>query len=128
MSRLVIRALRCVEETDEIGTDDVYMALFRGSFTLPPTILVKGGKGSPWSDMESGSLRTVDMVLDDNYHKENVYVAALIEQDKGLDLADGSMWAAATEFWVNNWTRSTLRRRLRSLRLRSSAGRAFVTS
>ncbi len=103
MSTLKIRALRCVEETDEWGPDDVYMGLFRGSFTLPPDLKVVGGKGTKWANMSSGDLRIEDMTLETNYHPENVYVATLIEQDSGKDLAEGANWAGALEYWANHW-------------------------
>ena len=105
MAKLVIRALRCVEETDEIGSDDVYMAIFRGSFTLPPNVKVVGGKGTMWADMTSGKLVTKDMVIEDTYQQGNVYVAALIEQDVNKDLLVGNALAKVTEFWANNWTK-----------------------
>jgi len=111
MSKLVIRALRCVEETDEIGSDDAYIALFRGSFSLPPDLKVVGGNGTPWGNMTSGKLVVHDMVLDDTYQAQNVYVAALIDQDrdnpllpdKKVDLSDGSHWAAALNSWTKFW-------------------------
>ena len=35
MSSLVIDAVRCREETDEIGSDDVYVVVFRGDPKAP---------------------------------------------------------------------------------------------
>jgi hypothetical protein len=105
MSKLVVRKMDCLEETDEIGSDDVYMAVFRGSFTLPPNVKVVGGKDTAWGDMSTGKSVLKDVVLEDTYQPENVYVAALIEQDVNRDLLVGSAWAKVMEFWANNWTK-----------------------
>jgi hypothetical protein len=103
MSKLVVRALRCVEETDEVGNDDVYMVIFRGSFSLPPDVKVVGGKDTVWGDMYTSKLVVHDVVLDDPYHAENVYVAALFEQDWNKDILTGGTWGKVAELWAQNW-------------------------
>jgi hypothetical protein len=93
MSKLVVRALRCVEETNEIGSDDAYMVVFRGSFNLPPDVKVVGGKNTAWGNMSTGKLVVKDMVLDEPYKAENAYVAALLEQDSSRDILTDGAWA-----------------------------------
>lgn len=104
MSKLVVRALRCEEETDEAGSDDIYMAVFRGSFTLPPNVKVVGGKNTIWANMTSGKLVLKDMALEDTYHQGDVYVAALFDQDSNLDLLLDNTLAKVIEYWAKYWT------------------------
>lgn len=105
MSKLVVRALRCIEETDEVGNDDVYMVIFRGSFNLPPDVKVVGGKDTVWGDMHTGKLVVKDVVLDEPYHVENIYVAVLFEQDSGKDILKGNAWSKVVQFWAENWSK-----------------------
>src|SRR4051794_13018912 len=58
MTNLVVDAIRCVEETDEVGSDDVYIVIFRGD-PKPPFSSNLGvhGPGSFWRDLDSGDLR-----------------------------------------------------------------------
>src|SRR5262245_36569983 len=100
MAKLVVRALRCVVETDEIGSDDPYMIVFRGSFTSPPDVKIVGGKGSPWADMTSGTLRMVDVLIDDSYSPGNVYVVAMLEQDWAKDILTDGSWGLVAELWA----------------------------
>lgn len=103
MPKLVCNALRCVEETNEAGSDDAYMVVFRGSFNQPPDVKVVGGKNTIWGNMATGKLVVKDMVLDDPYHAENAYVVALLEQDVNRDILTGGAWGKVADFWANNW-------------------------
>ena len=54
MSSLVIDAVRCREETDEIGSDDVYVVVFRGDPKAPfGSNVGVHGPGSVWSDFDT---------------------------------------------------------------------------
>jgi hypothetical protein len=108
MAKLVVSALRCVEETDENDNDDPYMVVFRGSFNLPPDVKVVEGKNTPWAGMSTGELASVDMILDDPYRSENAYVIALLEQDHNRDIKTENGLAKAIDFWANKATPSSL--------------------
>ncbi len=103
MSKLVARALKCYEETDEAGSDDVYMVVFRGSFNIPSNVMVVGGKDTSWGNMVTGKAVVKDMVLDDSYSTENAYVIALLEQDDNRDILTDGAWGTIAEFWANQW-------------------------
>jgi hypothetical protein len=104
MSKLVVRKLACVDKSNEIGSNDVYMAVFRGSFTLPPNIYVIGGTGTVWANLSTGDIREYDMILENIYQPENIQVIVLMEQDVNKDLLVFSEdLAKATEYWANNW-------------------------
>jgi len=106
MSQLVIDAVRCVEETNEAGSDDVYIVIFRGD-PKPPFGSNVGvhGPGSVWSDFDKGELEGTDVSIA-NFFPDAVYVIMLVEEDNARDISGkdvlgqwkfecGAAWRAA---------------------------------
>jgi hypothetical protein len=95
MSKLVVSGLRCLETTDGFGNDQIYMIIFRGSINPLADVKVIGGKDTPWADMgtdKEHNLVAKDILVDDNYHTENTYIAAMLEQDVNIDILQELIW------------------------------------
>jgi hypothetical protein len=105
VSKLVVNALRCVQTTSGIGSDEVYMVIFRGSFNQPPNVMVipPNEANSPWESMSNGKLVKEDILVDGIYQAENVYVAALVERDVDNNILEN--WSTVTNLWANVWTK-----------------------
>lgn len=103
MSSLVVDAVRCVEETDEVGSDDVYMIIFRGD-PKPPFSSNLGvhGPGNFWSNLDSGDLRESkllrffdpDAIPIAQYFSDAVYVIMLVEEDASKDISGSEVIGA----------------------------------
>ena len=51
---LVVDKINCVEESDEIGADDIYLVVFQGRSVAPFASGLKSiGPGSAWQDFAS---------------------------------------------------------------------------
>ncbi|HEY7031068.1 MAG TPA: hypothetical protein VH482_07075 [Thermomicrobiales bacterium] len=104
MASLVVDALRCVTETDEAGSDDVYTVTFRGNTTKPfDSNLGVRGPGTLWTDFDSGNVELSDVTIA-TYRPDAVYVVMLVERDDDRDI-DGDevlgAWRAQTHaVWV----------------------------
>lgn len=105
MPSLVIDAVRCVEETDESGSDDVYIIIFRGD-PKPPfgsNVGVHGpgwnfneGEFTPglnWMDFDSGELWNPDVPIA-MYFPDAVYMIMLVEEDNSRDISGAEILGA----------------------------------
>jgi len=94
MASLVVDAIRCITETDEIGSDDVYLVTFRGNTTAPfnSNVGVRG-PGSLWTDFDSGDLEPADVTIA-MFRSDAVYVVMLVEQDNGTDISGADVVGA----------------------------------
>jgi hypothetical protein len=95
MANLFVDAVRCVSETDETGSDDVYLVVFRGD-PKPPfnSNLGVHGPGQPWSDFDTGELDPTDVSIA-KFFPDAVYVVMLVEEDDGRDLSGSDI--------IDNW-------------------------
>jgi hypothetical protein len=94
MASLVIDAIRCVTETDELGSDDVYVVTFRGNTTKPfDSNVGVHGPGSLWTDFDSGDLEGTDVTIA-MFRSDAVYVVMLVEQDNGTDISGADVVGA----------------------------------
>src|ERR1044072_2521476 len=61
---LVVDRIKCVEETDGLGSDEIYMVVFRGRTSAPfSTGLASVGPGSAWDDFDSGERSKTDVTV-----------------------------------------------------------------
>ncbi len=91
MASLLVDAIRCVTETDEIGSDDVYLVTFRGNTKAPfDSNVGVHGPGSLWTDFDSGDLEPVDVTIA-NFRSDAVYVVMLVERDNAKDIDDAHL-------------------------------------
>src|SRR5262245_22101024 len=86
MAWLKVGGIRCIEETDEVGSDDIYLVTFRGNSLAPfeSNISVKG-PGSVWSDFDSGEAVATDVRIA-GFRSDSVYVVMLVEEDNDRDI------------------------------------------
>src|SRR5688572_20129238 len=90
MSKVVVDWLFCIEETDELGDDDVYLMLFRGQIPASggiesSTEFTVTGPSTFWDDMSTFDLRKKDVEVA-AFDSQSVYVAQLIERDNSRDV------------------------------------------
>src|SRR5262245_55938891 len=96
---LVVDKIKCVEESDEIGADDIYLVVFRGR-TLAPfnSNLASVGPGSAWSDFDTGETHGSDVTIAQT-QADAVYAVMMVEKDKGKDVTGDEVigaWKAQT--------------------------------
>jgi hypothetical protein len=108
MATLIVDRLRCLEEHDFFGTDDVYVVYFIGRNPPSASSLHVKGPGSAWGDISTGDVREANVTLDSSYNPENFYMVALIEKDAGKDIAgeqeenvEGWMKSAYASLWAS---------------------------
>jgi hypothetical protein len=97
---LVVDKIKCVEESDEVGSDDIYLAVFRGR-TVPPfsTGFNPVGPGTAWSDFDSGETHGTDVTIAQT-QPDAVYAIMMVEQDFGKDIAGADVlgaWKSQTD-------------------------------
>jgi hypothetical protein len=97
---LVVDKIKCVEESDEIGSDDIYLIVFQGR-TVPPfnSGLNVVGPGSAWSDFDTGETHNTDVRVASK-NSDAVYAVMMVEQDFGTDIAGADTvgaWKAQTD-------------------------------
>jgi hypothetical protein len=104
MASLVVDALRCITETDEAGSDDIYTVTFRSNTIKPfdSNIGVRG-PGTLWTDFDSGNVELTDVTIA-TYRPDAVYVVMLVERDNDRDINGDEVlgaWRAQTHaVWV----------------------------
>lgn len=88
MSTLKVGNLRCIEETDEQGADDIYLLVFIGRNTGSGSGIseVKRiGPGVHWRNLSSGSERPHDVTIDSGYDRAHLYLVAMLDEDDSCD-------------------------------------------
>ena len=91
---LVVDKIKCVEESDEIGADDLYLIVFRGSTVSPFTSsLAVVGPGTPWSDFDTGETHHTDVTVSAT-SADSVYAVMLVEKDSGKDITGAEVLGA----------------------------------
>jgi hypothetical protein len=101
MAKLILKEFRCVEETDEIGSDSPYFLVFVGDAKSGGAQSdVKLVRKDSWdNEVDSGELRTPNITVTDGFDLDLVLVA-LIEEDwdpdfAGVTLAMVKAWMAS---------------------------------
>ena len=94
MASLVVDAIRCVTETDEHGSDDVYIITFRRNTTAPFNSNVGvHGPGTLWTDFDSGNVELTDVTIA-TFRPDAVYVVMLVERDNDRDISGDEVLGA----------------------------------
>jgi hypothetical protein len=95
MASLVVDRVKCVEESNESGSDDVYMVVFRGNTTAPFESNVGVHAPGIWRDFDTGEVENNDRTIA-KFVPGAVYVVMLVEEDNDRDIAGGviDMWKA----------------------------------
>jgi hypothetical protein len=97
---LVVDKIKCIEESDELGADDIYLVVFRGYATAPfDSNLASAGPGAAWSDFETGDTRHTDVTIAKT-RADAVYAIMMVEKDHGKDISGDEVlgtWKAQTD-------------------------------
>jgi hypothetical protein len=97
---LVVDKIKCVEESDEIGSDDIYLVVFQGRTSAPfSTGLSSIGPGTPWEDFDTGETHNTDVRIAST-NADAVYAVMMVEQDNGKDVTGTDTigaWKAQTD-------------------------------
>lgn len=96
---LVVDRIHAIEESDESGSDDIYLIVFQGR-TVPPFAsgLNSVGPGNFWDDFDSGEKENTDHRVAST-NADAVYAVMMVEKDSSKDISGTdvvSAWQAAT--------------------------------
>lgn len=87
--RLEVGRITCIEESDEIGSDDIYLAVFIARENQRTGLNVVG-PGPAWRNFDTGESRGQDILLDGKADFGTTYFVAMIECDNAKDLTGSS--------------------------------------
>src|SRR5215467_9314441 len=102
MANLLLKAFRCLIETDEIGDDSPYFVIFVGHAGSPKFSDVKRIRDPQWdNNVSSGQLVTnINATIAGGVDLNTLVLVALLEEDNNPDIA------GATLTNVKNWMNS----------------------
>lgn len=92
MANVIVDEMKCIVDTEEGGSDDVYLLTWRGRIPLGDSVVtrteftVHGGYDF-WDDLDEGETRRGDIAIA-GYDPRSLYVIQLIEKDNGRDVVD----------------------------------------
>src|SRR5688572_6689626 len=97
---LIVDKIKCLEESDENGADDIYLITFRGR-TLAPfeSNLGSLGPGAAWSDFDTGETHGTDVGIAKTF-SDAVYAVMMVDEDDGKDISGDAVlgaWKAQTD-------------------------------
>lgn len=98
---LVVDKIKCVEESDENGADDIYLIGFIGRTVAPfRSALGSLGPGTAWSDFDTGDTRLHDVDTGLFSASDAVYAVMMVEKDSGKDITGDAVvgaWRAQSD-------------------------------
>lgn len=98
---LIVDKIKCVEESDEVGSDDIYLIAFIGRTVGGfRSALNSVGPGSAWSDFDTGETHHTDVSLGLYTASDAVYAVMMVEKDKAKDIAGNAVlgaWRSQTD-------------------------------
>ena len=98
---LIIDKIKCVEESDEVGADDIYLIAFIGRTVAPfGSALRSVGPGNAWSDFDTGETHHSDVSAGLFSASDAVYAVMMVEKDSSKDIAGSAVtgaWQAQTD-------------------------------
>jgi hypothetical protein len=88
MADLIFRKFRCVEETEEGGSDSPYFLIFVGRQSSSPTSSVTRVRRDAWdNEIDTGDIRVLNQKIAGGVDKNTLVLAALLEEDNDPDIA-----------------------------------------
>jgi hypothetical protein len=93
MASLIVNQVHTVLESDEIGSDDVYMVVFRGNIKEPYDSNIGVHAPDYWRNRDSGDIADTDRPIA-AFVQGAVYVVMLVEQDHGRDISGDAVIGA----------------------------------
>jgi hypothetical protein len=96
---LVVDRIKAVEESDESGSDDIYLIVFQGRTVAPfESGLNSIGPGNFWDDFDTGEAENTDHRVAST-NSDAVYAVMMVEKDSSKDIAGDAVvgaWRAQT--------------------------------
>jgi hypothetical protein len=97
---LVVDRIKAVEESDESGSDDIYLIVFQGR-TVPrfASGLNSVGPGNFWDDFDTGEAENTDHRVAST-NADAVYAVMMVEKDASKDITGSEVvgaWHAQTD-------------------------------
>jgi hypothetical protein len=97
---LVVDRIKCNEESDEAGSDDIYLIVFQGRTVAPfATGLNSIGPGNFWDDFDTGEVENTDHRVAST-NADAVYAVMMVEEDAAKDITGDEVlgaWRAQTD-------------------------------
>lgn len=97
---LVVDKIKAVEESDEVGADDIYLIVFCGRTVSPfSSVLNSVGPGTAWTDFDTGETHNTDVTIADTF-ADAVYAVMMVEKDHAKDISGSEVmgaWSAQTD-------------------------------
>jgi hypothetical protein len=101
MANLILKEFRCVEETDEVGSDSPYFVIFVGQRGNAPISDVKTIRKDSWdNNIGSGDFRAPNITVAAGVDTSTLVIVALMEEDANPDITGGDLAN------VQNWMKS----------------------
>lgn len=98
---LLIDKIKCVEESDEVGADDIYLIMFIGRTVAPfRSALRSVGPGAAWSDFDTGETHHTDVDSGLFSAPDALYAVMMVEKDSGKDISGDAVvgaWQAQSD-------------------------------
>jgi hypothetical protein len=97
---LIVDRIKCVEESDEVGSDDIYLIVFQGR-TVPPFItgLNSIGPGAAWGGFDTGETHHTDVRVAST-NPDALYAVMMVEKDNAKDIQGSAVlgaWSSQTD-------------------------------
>jgi hypothetical protein len=95
MASLILQSFKCVEETDEVGSDSPYFVIFHGDPTNPSAARVRKVRKQAWDGtVDSGeTVQANSTVVGNGVSARSVVLAAFMEEDNDSDISAGDLTA-----------------------------------
>ena len=97
---LVVDRIKAIEESDESGSDDIYLIVFQGRTVAPfSSGLNSVGPGNFWNDFDSGEVENTDHRVAST-NADAVYAVMMVEKDASKDVTGDAVvgaWRAQTD-------------------------------
>lgn len=91
MAKLVLKEFRCVEDTDEVGSESPYFLVFIGDLETGKTALKMIRQGNWHNEVDEGELWVVNAPVTNGFNfKPNptLVLVAMIEEDDNVDVSN----------------------------------------
>ncbi|HYP40517.1 MAG TPA: hypothetical protein VEX13_09165 [Chloroflexia bacterium] len=112
MATLKLKSFRCIEETDETGSDSPYFVIFVGRPGATPSSDVVTIREVQWdNEVDTGDFSTTNSTVAGNVGTNAVVLVALMEEDDGPNVIGSGMLAHIKQVmnvWFNPLAASNL--------------------
>ena len=92
MANLILQSFKCIEETNEVGSDSPYFVVFHGNPTSPNAATVRRIRKQAWdTTVDSGETVQANSFVIDGVGTSSIVLAAFIEEDGDPDISPADL-------------------------------------